>query len=453
MSRVTHFFRDLTNLTDGLDKEGTIYEIKNNKRIRGANAWMLMCSIVIASLGLDLNSPAIIIGAMLISPLMAPILGVGLGVGIADIQTIRISLQHFGIAIAIALVTSTLYFLVSPLGQITSEILSRTSPTLLDVLVAFFGGVAGIISSSRKDKSNAIPGVAIATALMPPLCVTGFGLATGNWQIMLNSFYLFFLNSFFVAMATYIIVRYLKFPTIKRPDEKGRMRGILFAAIFSIVLIVPSVFILKDVYDEARMKRQASVFVNSYFGDRKKYIDGWEIFKGDPNRIMVKVYGNVIKYADTINAHTALEAANLHNTVLEILPTSEIDLERIEKLSAEVEGISRMNEQLMEARKQRSRQDIMIDSLQGYISQIQSDSFLFRQVREEIQLLFPDLRYFGVGEAEMTDFDTTAEKGSVLFVQWDERVPSNKIKESETRIKDYIRIRMNKDNIVLLRKP
>ena len=190
------WFRDLMDLNEGSDREGTIIAIKNNKRMRGSNAWLLMCSIMIASLGLDLNSPAVIIGAMLISPLMSPILGIGLGVGINDRDTLFISARHFLIAIAIALLTSTLYFLITPFGQITDEIRARTAPTVLDGLVAIFGGLAGIISTSRKDKSNAIPGVAIATALMPPLCVTGYGIANAQWDIMANSFYLFFLNRY-----------------------------------------------------------------------------------------------------------------------------------------------------------------------------------------------------------------------------------------------------------------
>jgi uncharacterized hydrophobic protein (TIGR00271 family) len=189
---ITDFFRDLTDLRTGLDREGTIISIKNNKKMHGANAWLLMCSIMVASLGLDLNSPAVIIGAMLISPLMSPILGIGLSVGINDRNMLSIAIRHFGLSIIIALVTSFLYFKLTPLGEITDEISARTAPTFLDVLVAFFGGIAGIISGSRKDKSNAIPGVAIATALMPPLCVTGFGLAKQEWEIMINSFYLFF---------------------------------------------------------------------------------------------------------------------------------------------------------------------------------------------------------------------------------------------------------------------
>ncbi len=172
LDSIREWWKELVDLQQGTDKENTIISIKNNKRVRGANAWLLMCSIMIASLGLDLNSPAVIIGAMLISPLMSPILGIGLSVAINDRDALYTSLFHFGVSILIALVTSTLYFYITPFGEITPEIQSRTQPTLLDGLVAVFGGLAGIISISRKDSSNAIPGVAIATALMPPLCVT-----------------------------------------------------------------------------------------------------------------------------------------------------------------------------------------------------------------------------------------------------------------------------------------
>lgn len=452
MNKVSLFLKKLISLEDGLDREGAIYEIKNNKRMEGANAWMLMCSIVIASLGLDLNSPAVIIGAMLISPLMAPILGVGLGVGIADTSTIRISLQHFGIAIAIALFTSTVYFMITPFGELTTEILHRTSPTLLDVLVAFFGGIAGIISSSRKDKSNAIPGVAIATALMPPLCVTGFGIATGNWQVMMNSFYLFFLNSFFVAMATYLIVRYLRFPRFKQKEQRDQNRAIFFVLLLSMILIIPSVLILRNMYNEIQLKRNASNFIEEYFGDRKKFIDGWEIFEGDPNRLMIKVYGNTINLNDTISSKPFMEANRLENTKLEILQTSEIDLEKIEKLSAEVKGISKMNEQLVEAKKVRTAQEIQIDSLNTELTKIASDSFVFQQVKSEIKVLFPDLQYFGVGHAEVTDFDTSSSQAPFIVVQWKPQLSERVLNQNEEKIRSYVKMRMKKQDILLVRR-
>lgn len=261
----SEWFKYFVNLKEGMDREGTIIAIKTNKRMRGANAWLLMCSIMIASLGLDLNSPAVIIGAMLISPLMSPILGIGLAVGINDRETLYISLRHFAIAMGIALVTSTIYFWISPLDQITDEIKGRTAPTILDVGVAIFGGLAGIISTSRKDKSNAIPGVAIATALMPPLCVTGFGIANGYTSIAVNSFYLFFLNSFAIAGTTYLIIRLLDFPFKSYVDPQEARRTRFRIVIFSMLLIIPSLFIFKNVWERLRYDENVRNFVDTYF--------------------------------------------------------------------------------------------------------------------------------------------------------------------------------------------
>jgi len=260
------FFVDLIDLTQDLDREGTIVNIKSNHSVTGADAWLLMASIMIASLGLDLNSPAVIIGAMLISPLMSPILGIGLSLGIRDERTMISSLKSFAVAIGIAIVTSTLYFLLSPFGNVTSEILGRTQPTLLDVLVAFFGGLAGIISGSRKDKSNAIPGVAIATALMPPLCTAGYGLASANWEYFFGAIYLFLINGIFIALATGVVVKYfLHFPMKTYIDEKKEKRA-RWAIFFLVVLtIVPSVFVGINVINEVVFANDAKSFVATHF--------------------------------------------------------------------------------------------------------------------------------------------------------------------------------------------
>ncbi len=266
ISGVGEFLDQMLDLSDDLDKEGTIANIKNNKRMQGANVWLLMCSIMVASLGLDLNSPAVIIGAMLISPLMSPILGVGLGIGINDRETFYVSLQHFFIAIVIALITSVVYFWITPFGNFTDEIKARTVPTFLDACVAIFGGLAGIISSSRKDKSNAIPGVAIATALMPPLCVAGYGLVKGeDWSIFLNSFYLFFVNSVFIALTTYLMVRYFKFPYKSYINKREKQRTTLVIAIFSIIVLIPSAKIMYQVINTVRVNQQVEEFMNSHF--------------------------------------------------------------------------------------------------------------------------------------------------------------------------------------------
>lgn len=189
-----------------------ITNIDNGVVFRGTNLWVLIFAIFVASLGLNVNSTAVIIGAMLISPLMGPIMGIGLGMGINDLVLLKRAINNFAIATGVALTTSTLFFLLSPLNDAHSEILARTSPTIYDVLIAFFGGFAGIVATSSKQKGNVIPGVAIATALMPPLCTAGYGLATLQLQFFYGAFYLFIINTVFIALATFIIVRLLHFP-------------------------------------------------------------------------------------------------------------------------------------------------------------------------------------------------------------------------------------------------
>src|SRR5664279_1089280 len=214
------YFQNILNIRENTDFEKTRSAISEGVSLRGYNLWILICSTVLASIGLDTNSTAVIIGAMLISPLMSPILGVGLSLAINDKQLLFRSLGDLFLAVLISLAVSILYFFLSPLGEPTPELQARTFPTLLDVLIALFGGIAGIVSISRHDQTNAIPGVAIATALMPPLCTAGFGLATLNWDYFFGAFYLFFINAVFISLATYLIARYLHFPEKEFTDLK-----------------------------------------------------------------------------------------------------------------------------------------------------------------------------------------------------------------------------------------
>lgn len=215
------FLKRLFNLDpDKIDPSAVVTAISNGIYFRGSNLWILIFAILMASLGLNVNSTAVIIGAMLISPLMGPIMGVGLGLGINNLKLLKDSGKNYLVAIVIGIITSTLYFTLSPVYGTQSELLARTTPTVYDVLIAFFGGLAGIIATSSKEKGNVIPGVAIATALMPPLCTAGYGLAIGNLYYFIGAFYLLFINSVFICLATYIIVRFLRFPLVVLPDPK-----------------------------------------------------------------------------------------------------------------------------------------------------------------------------------------------------------------------------------------
>ena len=209
---IKSFLGEYLDLKKDKDNErATVDSIRKGVEFKGANLWILIFAIFMASLGLNVNSTAVIIGAMLISPLMGPIMGVGLSVGLNDFELMKRSLKSFLITTAFSVTTATIFFFLAPIAGSQSELLARTSPTIYDVFIALFGGLAGVVALSTKEKGNVIPGVAIATALMPPLCTAGYGLASGNLIYFLGAFYLYFINSVFISLATFLGVRVMHF--------------------------------------------------------------------------------------------------------------------------------------------------------------------------------------------------------------------------------------------------
>lgn len=250
-------------IIDLADPEQTIAGIKKDIEFRGFNLWILVFSIVICSIGLNVDSAAVVIGAMLISPLMGPIMGIGLGLGTNDAATFKNAMGNLAIAVGFAILTSALYFFTSPLNEASSELLSRTQPTLLDVVVALFGGLAGILAGSRKEKSNVIPGVAIATALMPPLCTAGYGLANGEWNFLLGGFYLFLINTALIALSTWVVVRYLRFPVLHYVEPAVERRYKRLSALFFLALLGPSAWIFVGIVVESREDAELLSFVDN----------------------------------------------------------------------------------------------------------------------------------------------------------------------------------------------
>ena len=217
------FFVELLDFRDDTDRDATIDAIKGDIPFKGATAWILICSIFVASIGLNANSTAVVIGAMLISPLMGPILGIGMSIAINDIDTLKKSLINLATMIVLSLLTAFLFFWLFPLSEETSELLGRTRPDIRDVLIAFFGGLALIIARTKKGTiASVIFGVAIATALMPPLCTAGYGLAEGNFQFFGGAMYLFTINTIFIALATFVVLKILRFPMLKYANSKRR---------------------------------------------------------------------------------------------------------------------------------------------------------------------------------------------------------------------------------------
>jgi uncharacterized hydrophobic protein (TIGR00271 family) len=435
-------WKELIDLRTGVDKIATIKEIKSKQAMNGANAWMLMCSIVIASIGLNLNSPAIIIGAMLISPLMSPILGIGLSVGINDKALLQKSLKHFGAAILIAVITSSIYFYLSPFQELTIEIESRTSPTFLDVIIAFFGGIAGIISYARKDLSTTIPGVAIATALMPPLCVTGFGLANGYWEIALNAFYLFFLNTLFVTIATYIVIRYLKFPYKKFVNTKEKRRNIVFITSFAIIAIIPSVFIFNRVYNELNTKKNLNSFIENYVGENEIYLDGYKLYQTDSlNKLVLKVYGTNIQSKGLEYYQKGLIQEHLDKTEIVIIPTSEIKVDRVNFLESKISEIEKMASQLEETKKDNLRKQQIVELLEQTVNSTILDSTAFIKLSKEVNLLFPEIESMSMALAQSTNFDQYTQKEPLLMIRWKAKVSKQTQKQQLEKLKEWISLR------------
>ena len=256
------FFKSLVNLSDYINLESANASIRKNIFFRGPNVFILACAIIIASVGLNVNSIPVIIGAMLISPVMGPILGFGFSLGVRDRHLLRDSLRNFAVMVGISILASALFFVLSPLNlEHPTELLARTNPTIYDVLIALFGGFAGILEISRSEKGTVLSGVAIATALMPPLCTVGYGISVLNIHYILGALYLFIINSIFIALATYVMVKYLKYPAVEEDEgSKTRLRG-RAVAIILLLIIVPSVLSAVRIVQETNFKIHAAKVV------------------------------------------------------------------------------------------------------------------------------------------------------------------------------------------------
>jgi uncharacterized hydrophobic protein (TIGR00271 family) len=314
------------------DVEGTVRRISASAALTAENLWLLVCSAILASIGLDTSSAAVIIGAMLISPLMGPILGVGLGMGVTDRALLQRSLRELAIGTAFSIGASALYFAASPLAVATPELIARTRPTLLDVGVAFFGGLAGVIAGSRKDISLALPGVAIATALMPPLCTAGFGLATGNWAFLAGAFYLFLLNAVFIALATFVVVRLLHFPHHEEATEAERRKERRLVTTVAIVATLPSVYFLYDAALRIREVSRITSFIEREIEHEGRAVSQWEHEHGGGEVLKVYIAGNPVDSAEASSIRGAMGRYQLDRFQLELIQSdvSTADLTRLE---------------------------------------------------------------------------------------------------------------------------
>ncbi|MER2539681.1 MAG: TIGR00341 family protein [Azonexus sp.] len=312
--RVRHIMRERFNLRDDKADDAEIESrIRESIELRGATPWILVFAIFVASVGLNVNSAAVIIGAMLISPLMGPIMGTGLGAAVFDFDLVKRSLINLGVATLISVIVSALYFWLSPLQQAQSELLARTTPTLWDVLIALFGGLAGVVGITRKEKSNVIPGVAIATALMPPACTVGFGIATGQWRFAGGAMYLYTINCVFIALATVVGIRAMglkKHGFATAAIAKKTKSILLFLA---LVTALPSTYLAIQLVRDEVFRSNAQEFIRREFVFQSAQVVDSKI---DPARrtIDVSLVGDPIGKDMLANIEAKLAGANLGGT-------------------------------------------------------------------------------------------------------------------------------------------
>ena len=366
---------------DGADQREVEENICRGAEFRGMNLWVLIFATFVASLGLNVNSTAVIIGAMLISPLMGPIMGMGFSVGISDFDLLKRSLRNFGFMVLVSILTSTFYFFVSPLSGAQSELLARTVPTTYDVLIAFFGGLAGIVAQSRKDRtSTVVPGVAIATALMPPLCTAGYGLATWQLQYFIGAFYLFFINTVFIALATYVVVRFLKYRK-KTFVDKARERRVQRSMVaIMLVAVVPSVFVGYRIVKRSYFEASAGRYVQTVFQFPKaKVIDFQCEYTPDSSRIEVFLIGEPISEEVIDNARLQLEGYGLAATRLVVRQSGESEMLDFRSLQYDYrELIDEKNRRLSELEKR--------------VAAYTTDTLAAADIAREMRTLVPSLQ-------------------------------------------------------------
>ena len=391
------------------NEELTVESIRHGVVFKGTNLWVLIFAIFIASLGLNVNSTAVIIGAMLISPLMGPIMGFGLAVGISDFELLKQSFKSYLLTTFISVVTSTLYFSLTPLNEVQSELLARTSPTIYDVLIALFGGLAGIIAVSTKEKGNVIPGAAIATALMPPLCTAGFGLATGNIFYFLGAFYLYFINSVFISFATYLGVRFMHF---KRKDFVDKQREQMVRRyIIALVLatMCPAFYLTYGIVKTTFYEASANSFIAKEFDFEHTQVISRKI-SYDEKEIRVVLVGNELTQPELDKVHNSLKHYKLEDTQLTIVQGMNSDNLDMGMLKAQVmEDFYKDSEE----RLQEQQEEILRlrNELRNYTTYHQ----LNQQIVPELKVLYPQVESVSLSQMEVLAVDSM-QKDTLIMV-------------------------------------
>ena len=428
---------------DKVDEEQTIANIRADASFRGAQLWVLIFAIFIASLGLNVNSTAVIIGAMLISPLMGPIVGMGLAVGINDLDLLRVSAKNFAVATLFSVATATVYFLLSPYRELQSELLARTSPTLYDVLIAFFGGAAGIVAIATGGKGNVIPGVAIATALMPPLCTAGYGLATGQWVYFLGAFYLFFINTVFIAGATFLGVRLMQFKVHQEVNKERAVRARRMFMFLVVLTLVPAGFMTFSLVRRSLFEQRLASFTEAELSWPGTQILSRSVDR-DACTISVAVIGREVEAEQIETARERLSEYGLADYELTVVQGTQSD-----SLTHLLGELQHSKTDLTRTTLQQNQQ---IRTLEVALDDYQRLNRLAEQLRPELRALYPDVAAISLARTTEVLTDTAAADGGTPLTMAVVTLADGKRLDAEQgrRLAEWLEARVEADTLALV---
>ncbi|WP_298488879.1 DUF389 domain-containing protein [uncultured Maribacter sp.] len=456
LGSVKQFLKELLDIRQNTDLDATKEAIIADIPFKGHTSWILICSIFIASIGLNANSTAVVIGAMLISPLMGPILGIGMSLAINDIDTLRRSLKNFAVMVVLSILTAYLFFVLFPLRDESSELLARTAPDIRDVLIAFFGGLALVIARAKKGTmASVIFGVAIATALMPPLCTVGFGLAITNYQYAAGAMYLFCINTIFIALATFLVLKLLRFPMVRYVNSQKRRRIARIASLVAILVMIPAGITFWDALQESLFRKQAQNFIAEkvapyqFSGSGRFMEDFTDIeFNGGKEPFIELVFMGNETIPDNVIAtwnkqkNEAEGFSRLRNAELQIIQGSKSEegdqLKYVEELYT-----SQKNELLGKDEKIK-----LLESELKRLNKLNAKQIPFQEISAEAETNYDNLEYLAFSNAIRTDFkklDTV----SVFEAKWKRNAKRVEIIKESKKLHNWLKIRL-KDSTILL---
>jgi uncharacterized hydrophobic protein (TIGR00271 family) len=428
---MTNKIFDFIDLHNGEEEKSKVLEnITSNISFRGSNLWILACAIMIASIGLNVNSTAVIIGAMLISPLMSPILGAGFALGTYNFPLLKKAIKNLFIATLASLLVSAFYFYLSPFKDVQSELLARTAPNIYDVLIAFFGGLVGVIAITRVEKGNPIPGVAIATALMPPLCTAGYGLATGNFSYFAGAFYLYTINCFFICIATFIVIKYLKYPAVALVEKKYEKKIRVGISALIIIMVIPSFYLAYNLYQEKKFSKSVEEFIGNEFNAKGMTVIYKKIsYNSNPKTIDLAFLNKKFSKGEIDILNKTLEDQGLENTKLIIRQNGE-------EMKSKILGKISQEENML------SEKDIVINNLSQELGKYKIDDPI---LMKEIKILFPQISNISLGKIEQyPSTDSTKIQLVLLYKQ------NEKIVNDSSKLKGWLSARLRNPNIAVI---